>query len=299
MNRVKLTSLNQITFVAMMAVFSWLLLFVQQLYPLIGYWLTYLIPFMTLVVWISTSLKASIIFFITSLFLILIGTAAPFEVMIFYWLPGVLLGVGYAVCIHQKTSLFILVFGLSILQLGILYIIRSISLFWYEIDLLQFIYQLLNITNMEGINVLNPLLLYTIGLIQVVVSFVLLMPFIERWNIPIVYDIFFSKSMVYFFGALLLITSITAFLLPRIALYMIGPLALLSVYSYVYFFHQPMRHASYFLLFGLFLYPYVNAMMSDIFEGPFRILSILFLGFVPFGLGLYKSFAKTPKNDLR
>jgi hypothetical protein len=49
---------------------------------------------------------------------------------------------------------------------------------------------------------------------------------------------------------------------------------------------------------GLILYPFVNAYFSDILEGPYRILSIIFIAIIPLALMMYKSFTQKKKNAL-
>ncbi len=52
------------------------------------------------------------------------------------------------------------------------------------------------------------------------------------------------------------------------------------------------------LTLGLIIYPFVNAYFSDIFEGPYRILSIIFIAIIPLALMMYKSFTQKKKNAL-
>jgi hypothetical protein len=103
MNSQKKTLISQMTIIAMMAVLQLLFLFAYQFYPLIGYWLTLLLPFFTLLTLVHTELKGFIIYLITSLLLIFFFLAAPFEIIMFYWFPGFSLGIGYAFAIKKKV----------------------------------------------------------------------------------------------------------------------------------------------------------------------------------------------------
>ncbi len=225
--------------------------------------------------------------------------STPFEVMLFYWFPALILGTGYALAIKNRFSLFELVLGLSIMQFFTLYVLRIISLAIYEIDLLNFLYQLLDVMTLPNIELMNPIMIYIIALLQVFISVVLLLPFIERWRLPIMYQVFFGKRLVVIYGVMLSLALLLTLFAPQLAFYLLGPLTLLSLYAYTYFFLRPLKFATYGLLTGLFLYPFINAMLSDILTGPFRILSILFLGVVAFGFVVVKSITQTKQNDLR
>jgi hypothetical protein len=299
MNRAPLSLINQLTFIAIISALQIIFLLLNQWTPFVGYWLTYFLPFFPLLVLIKTQWKGYLIYSFTSLVLILLLMSTPFEVMLFYWFPALILGTGYALAIKNRFSLFELVLGLSIMQFFTLYVLRIISLAIYEIDLLNFLYQLLDVMTLPNIELMNPIMIYIIALLQVFISVVLLLPFIERWRLPIMYQVFFGKRLVVIYGVMLSLALLLTLFAPQLAFYLLGPLTLLSLYAYTYFFLRPLKFATYGLLTGLFLYPFINAMLSDILTGPFRILSILFLGVVAFGFVVVKSITQTKQNDLR
>jgi hypothetical protein len=172
----------------------------------------------------------------------------PFEVILFYWLPSLLLGLGYGVALTHRASIFAMIFLLAIIQMLILFFIRLISLQLYEVDLLSLLYTFLRVKDLANIHLLNPIILYTIGLIQVFTSFVLLLPLIERIGFKIQYDVFYGNFLRNTFAGLFVIALLTTWLQPYLSLYLIGPLTLISIYTYVYFFMKPLRFEPYLLL---------------------------------------------------
>jgi hypothetical protein len=220
------------------------------------------------------------------------------ETILFYWLPSFLLGIGYVIGLRRKATLFSMVLFLSLIQLGVLYGLRMVSLFLYEVDLLSILYLFFNLTDVHNIFLLNPMILYAIALLQIILSLGLLIPVLEKFNIQLPYQLMLTRIEVYAFFVIFIISFISVGFAPQLSLFALGPLTLLSVYSYLYFFMRPVRFAAYPLLMGLIIYPFVNAYFSDILEGPYRILSVIFIAIIPLGLMMYKSFTQKKKNAL-
>lgn len=299
MNRMSLSTLNQMTFAAIMAALQMVILLFHEWLPIIGYWFTFLLPFITLSVVLVTKIRIFIAYIATTMVLIFLVMIAPLETLAFFWFPSLALGIGYGVAIRHKFSYFSLVLTLSFIQYGVLMLIRTWSIFFYEADMLTFLYQLLNVADRANIGLLDPLMLFAFALTQVLMSLLMLMPLIERWSFPISYHFAMNTKQIILFGILLGFALLLTILMPQLALYLLGPLTLLSMYAMVYFFFKPFRFAPYILLASLFVYPFINAAFSGVLDGPYRILSILFLGIVPFILLLIKSVAQTSQNALR
>jgi hypothetical protein len=299
MNRQQKTKLTlQITSIAMVAVLQLFFLWLNQLYPFIGYWFTFLLPVFTILVLLGSTWRGLVIYSFVSVMLIFLFIQPAMETVLFYWFPSFLLGIGYVAGLRRKATLFSMVFFLSLIQLVVLYGLRMVSLFLYEIDLLSIIYLFFNLTNVNNIFLLNPMMLYAIALMQIILSLGLLIPVLERFNIHLPYQLMLTKIEVYAFFVIFLISLISVSFAPQLSLFALGPLTLLSVYSYLYFFMRPVRFAAYPLLMGLILYPFVNAYFSDVLEGPYRILSVIFIAIIPLALMMYKSFTQKKKNAL-
>jgi hypothetical protein len=221
----------QITWIALVVVLQLLFLYLNQLYPFIGYWFTFLFPIFTILVLLSSTWRGLVIYAVTSMLLILMLIQPAIETMLFYWLPSFILGIGYVIGLKQKATLFSMVLFLSLTQLGVLYLLRMFSLSLYEVDLLAFIYLFFNLTDVANIFLLNPMMLYAIGLLQITISISFMIPVMERFGI-----------------------------------------------------HLP--------------YQLMNAYFSDILEGPYRILSVIFIAIIPLALMMYKSFTQKKKNAL-
>jgi hypothetical protein len=299
MNRQQKTKLTlQITSIAMVAVLQLLFLWLNQLYPFIGYWFTFLLPVFTILVLLTSTWRGLVIYSFVSVMLIFLFIQPAMETVLFYWSPSFLLGIGYVVGLRRKATLFSMVLFLSLIQVVVLYGLRIVSLFLYDIDLLSIIYLFFNLIDVNNIFLLNPMILYAIALLQIIFSLGLLIPVLEKFNIHLPYQLMLTRIEVYTFIVIFIISLISVGFAPQLSLFALGPLTLLSVYSYLYFFMRPVRFAAYPLLMGLILYPFVNAYFSDILEGPYRILSVIFIAIIPLGLMMYKSFTQKKKNAL-
>ncbi len=299
MNRQQKTkSTFQITWIALVVVLQLVFLYLNQLYPFIGYWFTFLFPIFTILVLLSSTWRGLVIYAVTSMLLIMMLIQPAMEIILFYWLPSFILGIGYVIGLKQKATLFTMVLFLSLIQLAVLYVLRMFSLSLYDVDLLDFIYLFLNLTNVDNIFLLNPMMLYAIGLLQITISISLMIPVMERFGIHLPYQLMLTRIEVYTYLGLFMIGLLSIGFAPQLSLFTLGPLTLLSVYSYLYFLMRPVRFAAYPLLIGLIIYPFVNAYFSDIFEGPYRILSIIFIAIIPLALMMYKSFTQKKKNAL-
>jgi hypothetical protein len=299
MNRQQKTKATiQITWIAMVVVLQLLFLWLNQLYPFIGYWFTFLLPIFTILVLLSSTWRGLLIYAFTSMLLILLFIQPAIETILFYWLPSFILGIGYVIGLKNKATLFSMVLFLSLIQLVVLYLLRMFSLFLYEVDLLSFIYLVLGLSDVDNVYLLNPMMLYAIALLQIILSLGLMIPVMERFGIHLPYQLMLTRIEVYAFLGIFLLSLISVGFAPQLSLFALGPLTLLSVYSYLYFFMRPVRFAAYPLLMGLVLYPFVNAFFSDILQGPYRILSVIFIAIIPLALMMYKSLTQKKKNAL-
>jgi hypothetical protein len=287
-----------LTWIALMGAIQILFLSFQQVYPWIGYWFTFLLPVFTILVSLMTTGKGFVIYTFTSLMLIFVFIQPANETILFYWAPALILGLAYVLGLKFRFTLFSMALFLSMSQLVILYLIRSVSLWLYEVDLLSFIHLFLNLTNVDNIALLNPLLLYAVALLQTTMSLGLMVPLMQRFGIHLPYRLMLTKFEVIVFAGLVIFDVLFAWLVPSLSLYLLGPLTLLSVYSYLYFFLHPVTFAAYPLLLGLVVYPFVNAFFTPILEGPYRILSVLFIAMIPLALMMFKSFTQKKKNAL-
>jgi hypothetical protein len=299
MNRQQKTKATiQITWIAMVVALQLLFLWLNQLYPFIGYWFTFLLPIFTILVLLSSTWRGLLIYAFTSMLLILLFIQPAIETILFYWLPSFILGIGYVIGLKNKATLFSMVLFLSLIQLVVLYLLRMFSLFLYEVDLLSFIYLVLGLSDVDNVYLLNPMMLYAIALLQIILSLGLMIPVMERFGIHLPYQLMLTRIEVYAFLGIFLLSLISVGFAPQLSLFALGPLTLLSVYSYLYFFMRPVRFAAYPLLMGLVLYPFVNAFFSDILQGPYRILSVIFIAIIPLALMMYKSLTQKKKNAL-
>lgn len=289
---------QEMIWIALMTGIQVIFLWLNQIYPVIGYWLTYLLPFFTTMVIFLVTKKGLIIYFATS-FLLTIIIVQPFiETVLFYLLPAWLLGLGYGIALKKRATLLTLLLMLSMIQLFVLFIIRAVSIRLYETDLLSFIYLFLNIQDPIKISLLNPLALYTIALMQVLISLMLMLPLLERFKLVMDYRLFLNRQEALTFLILFFLTLLFSLVWPPLTFYLIGPLVLLSVYSYVYFLMKPNQFDPYWLIFGLVIYPFINALFNPIINPPYQLMTSLFLAFVPLVLVLYKSFIQKKKNPL-
>lgn len=299
MNRQQTKSINQeLAWLAMITALQGIFLWLNQVYPLFGYWLTYLLPFFTIMVILTTTKKGLLIYLATSLMLTFILIQPFIETILFYLLPAWFLGFGYSWALKKKTTLLSLLLFLSIIQLFILIMVRTLSFALYETDLLTFLYLFLNIQNASRIAMLDPLALYTIALLQVLISLLLMLPLLERFKLTLDYRLFFNRIESMTFIGLFVLTIAIAFIIPPMTFYILGPLTLLAVYGYIYFFMKPSYFDAYWLMLGIILYPFLNAAMNPLINPPYKLLSVILLAIGPLTLVIVKSFIQKKKNPL-
>ncbi|MFZ9197033.1 MAG: hypothetical protein ACO22H_01520 [Bacilli bacterium] len=299
MNRFYLQKPNQIlAWIAMMSGIQVMILWLNATFPFIGYWITYFMPFITLMVYLMVDWKGFLIYSLTYFFLTLLLIQPFIEMVLFYTLPNWILGMGYGLAFKKKTTLLSLLIILSFFQFSLLNFIQFITLQLYQLDLLSIIYQFLNLDRTSSVIVLDPILIYTVALLQVLIGLLLIFPLIERFHLPIHYQLHFSKFEFIFFNILFVFTFFSTLFFPNLGFFGLGPLALFTIYSYVYFFMKPSGYAVYILMFGLVLYPFINAILSSVLEGPYRIFSVLFLSLFPLMIGIYNSLTQKHQNAL-
>lgn len=282
MNSLEMTKPNQkLTWIALLSGLQLIILWLNFTIPQLGYWITYVLPFMTLMVYLTTDKRGLLIYSITSVLLVLLFIQPFVETTLFYLLPTWLLGIGYGIGIKKKLTMISLLMILSIIQFFILYFIQLFSRQLYQLDLLALVYSLLNLDRNTLVVILDPILIYTIALLQVLIGLLFILPLIERFHIPIQYQFYFSNIQLIFFSTFFIFTIFALIWSPSYAFFGLGPLVLFTVFSYVYLLMNPSRYRVYILMIALVVYPFVNAFLSSVFEGPYRIFSILFLSFFP------------------
>lgn len=299
MNRLELSKPNQVlAWIALMSGIQIIILSINIILPVVGYWLTYGLPFINLMVYYRTDLKAFLIYSITTMVLVLFFIQPALETLLFYAFPSWLLGMGYGLALKKKASLLTLMVVLSIVQFGILYIMKIMTLQFYQLDFLSLIYQLLNLDRQTSVTLLDPILVYAIALLQVFMGLLLIYPLIERFQLPVQYQLFFSQTGFKFFIGLWLMTILMLLLAPSLAYFALGPLVFFTIYSYSYLLVKASRINRFILLFSLILYPFINAILSSVFTGPYRIFSVLFLTFFSMVIVLFNSITQKHQNAL-
>lgn len=299
MNRFNLIKTNQvIPWIALMCGLQVMILWFNVTLPVIGYWFTYILPFLVLIVFVTTHWKGFFIYSFTSILLVLILIQPFIETTLFYVLPSFFLGIGYGLAIKKQTNFLSLLMLLSMIQFGILYFIQAITFELYQLDMLEVIYSLLNLEHDSTMTLLDPILLYTIALLQILISMFFMLPLLERFQLTWSNATSFLKNELVSFIGLFFITLLSLFFFESFAFIGLGPLLLFTIYSYLYFFVTSSRFWKYFLIFGMVLYPFINAILSSLLEGPYRIFSILFLSIFPIIIVLFNSFTQKRQNAL-
>lgn len=299
MNRFAFNHPNQVlAWIALMSGMQVIILWLNVTLPVVGYWLTYLLPFITLMVFFFIDWRGFLIYSLTSILLVMMLVQPIIETTLFYLLPSWLLGIGYGIALKKKASLLSLLVFLSIIQFAILALIYALTLEFYQLDLLAFIYQIFNLDRNTNVVLLDPILIYAIALLQVLIGLLFIYPLIERFKLPIQYQLYFSKNELICFYGLFIGTLLLLIFVPSLAFFGVGPLALFTIYSYVYFFMKPASYAFYLLLMGLILYPFIHAIFSSFLIGPYRIFSVLFLSIFPMIIALFNSITQKRENAL-
>jgi len=103
MNRLEFNKPNQVlAWIALMCGLQVIILWLNATLPIVGYWLTYFLPFITLMVYLLTQWRGFLIYSLTSILLVIILIQPFVEMTLFYALPSWLLGIGYGIALKKK-----------------------------------------------------------------------------------------------------------------------------------------------------------------------------------------------------
>lgn len=299
MNRLKTTNpIQQLTLMALLSALHVIFLMLQEWYAGIGFILTITLPILTVLVWLNGGWRSTLLYGISSILLMVVFLTTPLESFIFVATPHLLLGLGYAWAYRYQLTLPHVLWLLSLVQWGILMIIRWFSRALYQFDIIDIIYQLLQLQDEPTMSMFTPLVLYLIALIQLLIQFLLIMPMFQRIGIRFAPSTrrSLADKMVYLSVSIMTIT--LSVLLPSIALWMLGPTLYLMTFVYTEIFFTESPSSRMILIIGIVLFPFFNAILSDYFSGGFRILSILVLTIPPMLVWAWKSFTQRRKNAL-
>jgi len=218
--------------------------------------------------------------------------------LLFYVLPSVLLGYTLGILLKLNRN-FLEIAYLSIsVQGGILWLSLWLSNIFFNTNILRILYQLIGIQDHPYLFRLNPLLLFIFSILQVMMTFLVLFPFLKRLQINLQYVIPPTPLLYQFHITFIVIGIVGALVFPLLSMIVLPPIVFLSVYLYMYFFTRPTRYSTFFLLGALFVHPFVNAGLSVLLSQGYQVLSIYFLVLIPLFFHHKKSLRISPKNAL-
>ena len=89
MNRLEFIKPNQVlAWIALMCGLQVIILWINATLPIVGYWLTYFLPFITLMVYLLTQWRGFLIYSLKYIILVIILIQPFVEITLFYALPS-------------------------------------------------------------------------------------------------------------------------------------------------------------------------------------------------------------------
>jgi hypothetical protein len=275
-----LKSTHQLTFVAislslhaffvMLSITFTGFFFIIQLYlPLFTLLATYMLKFRFQVVYIIAAFALSFLLF------------PDITQLIFYILPSVVLGffLGYLLSIN-RNFLEIAFVSISI-QAGIIWSTIIFSNLFFDTNILRIFYQLLGIVGHPLLYRLNPLVIFIFSILEVMMTLLLIFPFLRRFNIVVEYKVPLTPFLFQSHLVFITIGILSAFLFPQLSVIVFPPVVFLTVYLYMYLFTRPTKYSTYVLLGAIFIFPLFNGLVSGFLSSGMQILSSYFLVIPP------------------
>jgi hypothetical protein len=218
--------------------------------------------------------------------------------LFFYVLPSILLGYTIGILLKMNRN-FLEIAYLSIsVQGGILWFSLWLSNLFFDTNILRILYQLMGIENHALLYRLNPLLLFVFSILQVMMTFLVLYPFLKRFQIELHYVIPPTMLLYQFHVSFIGFGLLGIVFAPLLSMIVLPPIVFLSVYLYIYLFTRPTRFSTIILLGALFIFPFINAGLSMVLNQGYQVLSIYFLAVIPLFFHHKKSLRILSKNAL-
>lgn len=293
-----ITNTQKITIAALLAAANIIFLIIMTAFPTIGFPLSFFLPLLSVLVFFFTNIKTYLLYVMTSLFLTILFIPNSIEAMTFFLIPSIFFGFAMGNLFRLRLSFVEHLYFLGILHIFNLSLTIFLSELFYQSSLLQLIYTLLQLPHLEAIHLFDGLILYIFGLIQVLMTLILISPLLERFKIVMRYEIRIPRYLIKLHVLTIGIALITIPFFPWFTLWMIGPITLLSVYLYFYYFLFPKSYSTFFLIAFLALFPFVYALFGLIYHDSLQVLAFLYISFPPIFIHFYKSINQNKKNVL-
>jgi len=289
---------QRLTFAALMAAANIIFLILVTAFPTIGFPLSLFLPLLSVLVFFLTTVKTYLLYAVTSFFLTFLFVPNALESTIFFLIPSLLFGIGMATLFKFRLSFFEHVYYMGILHIANLSLTILLSQFFYQQSLLTVMYALLQLNDAANFYIFDGLILYTFGLLQVLITIVLISPLLERFKIVMLFPIRLPNYLIKLHSVSVAIALLSTPFFPFIPLLLIGPITLISVYLYFYYFLFPLRYSTIFLIGMLALLPFIYALFHFVYADGLQIIAFLYISFPPILLHFYKSINQTKKNVL-
>lgn len=185
MFRKRETISQNIAFMALMSAINVVLVLLTTFIPYLFIFLMLFLPLCSTLVWLFCKKKYFIIYVIATIATCLFVNAFAYTDTIFYVIPSILSGLVFGLLIEKKFSLFYILFLSSLVQIGITYLSLPLIKLIYDIDTISYFLSIFKLESFEYKDVLPPLFIYVISIIQTGLSMMVIKEEINKLGIEI------------------------------------------------------------------------------------------------------------------
>ena len=178
----KKTTVENMTFIAIMSAIVVVISIVTSFIPMAGAIFGLIVPVIGTLVALFAKPRFSIVFIVLSVLLALVGSIYAIENALFFIIPPVITGLIFGFSIRKGMGASVAILFSAIVQatlnIGIYYLIEFI----YKVNIIQSLLTLTNLVDKPDINLIIGLAVLVFSLIQFVLSYFLIYPFAENFT---------------------------------------------------------------------------------------------------------------------
>ena len=191
----KFTTVSQcITFMAIMAAINVIFVLLTTFVPFLLFLLVFLLPLCCTLVVLMCSKRYFLIYAFATIGLCLIITMNNIGDTLFYIIPSMITGFVFAVCVEQKIPYSIGIIGATFVQFGLSYALLPLIKLITQVDVLYTIEEMLHITDIEYLQVIEFLGVFVVCFMQEIISFIVIKYGLKKLNYEVKED---DKQIVF------------------------------------------------------------------------------------------------------
>lgn len=250
--RQRITPVENITFIAMMAAFNALISLVAALLPLSAFFIMVLAPLTSAAVALFCKKRYLAIFLIASMGICIAVTAWDFMTTLFYMIPALITGAVYGFLWRLRLPTLLNLFLCALVSMGFFYLSILLIKGLLGADMIEVLFTLIRRGGDEVARNIFPLFVFVYSLAQVGIMHAFLASELHRLGQPQIKDTAFAIFYPIAGILLLAIALVLSFFHAKTAYFILGMGIYWSLASLMLFF--PKRHVFSFLFLGLVLF---------------------------------------------